>query len=600
MSLFFMGKPCALELEGDSLFLTEVAPLFNVHSKKLFVSDAEITKLYPGTIEAPKASIIANNQTVISVDSFLGDVIFKDFLINTDAPFKEVEISVDAPDGISITPRIVTSWYQSGSTTKKYKAGGVITYELLLSDDRTFLMNGSWIESENGGWIYNAPDVDITNTLLTVLTPINKRILFRIETSLDLVPGNYIAKILIKDVHNHSARPLAIPVKISVKPFKLIDDNLIQQKRILFTAFSINDHIQRSGSYVNTMRLPGDTAEKEQLLIKYFKDIKRHGFNGVTIRDWEGDSLERTLKILSNIGFKYVVLHATTPVNRKYKADPNPILGTGVRELFSKYNLQLYFYGHDEIGGNKLLDKQLRLNQMIHNIGGKSVNAVFWNDLARANIQIGSDTSKCFDMVAYSMGSNGHKKMFDSLPLKPRSSSCDRKGVDYLTYWHPHVENPVINRLFMGFWLWASGFDGIIPHGYYFPSHIEKILSKKDKQRGVSNATSPYNDWSYWLPGEVLRHHNSVYPSSSGPVGTLQWEGILSGYIDLKYVLSLEAKLENNNIDRAVRTRIMALLNEIRQEVLMLESPYLSDKESLEYLHKLEYWKKSIAGLLYE
>jgi hypothetical protein len=333
-------------------------------------------------------------------------------------------------------------------------------------------------------------------------------------------------------------------------------------------------------------------------LVAYLTDIKDHGFNGITIRDWDHVNLEKTLEITSKIGFKYVVLHATTPVSNKYKGKSNPIVSDYVKNIFDKYNTDLYYYGYDEVGGNRLLDKQLKLNQNLHAIAGKSVNAVFWDDLDNAVNNIKIDTSKCFDVIAHSMGSHGHIKMFESLPYKGREDYCSKQGVEYLTYWHPHVENPVINRIFSGFWLWASGFDGIIPHGYYFPSHIEKVLSKEDLKLGVSNATSPYDDWSFWLPGNPLRHHNSVYPSKSGPIGTLQWEGVLSGNVDLKYILTLESKLDDNNLDKSYRDKITTLLNEIRSDVLQIDSPYMSDKESIKYLKKLESWKKEISSLL--
>ena len=599
--LFFKtGILYAFNLAGDQVHVEEVLPLFNVHEKKAYVS-SEKKGINPEVIILPDNIKLEMVTDTLEVEGFIGDTVFKDLILKTDKKHLAVKLKIHNTNEseIKVIPRLVTNWYQSGFTTTQKKYSGELTYELLLSDDRSFIVDDKWIKSNNGGWEYVPPNIELSQMLNTSLNPDSyKRILLKVSLGRNVLPGKYAADLEVMTYQGENKISMMLPISINVLPVKLTTEDQDKYKLLLFTAFKLNNQIDRPGAYINTMRLHGTEKQREDLLVAYLTDIKDHGFNGITIRDWDSVNLEKTLKITSKIGFKYVVLHATTPISNKYKGMKNPIVSDFVKHIFDKYDTELYYYGYDEVGGNKLLDKQLKLNQDIHAVSGKSVNAVFWDDVNKAIGTIKKDISKCFDIVAHSMGSHGHSKMFNSLPYNKNEDYCSIQGTEYLTYWHPHVENPVVNRIFSGFWLWASGFDGVMPHGYYFPSHIEKVLSNEDLKRGVSNATSPYDDWSFWLPGNPLRHHNSVYPSKSGPIGTLQWEGVLSGNVDLKYILTLESKLDDNNLDKSYRDKITTLLNEIRSDVLQIDSPYMSDKESIKYLKKLESWKKEISSLL--
>ena len=552
-------------------------------------------------IPTPDGAIVDNATQTISVRSLAGDVIFKDLIIQSATDVGDVEISVDAVEDsdIEITPRLVTSWYQAGITTRKENQGGVLTYELLIADDRMDPGEGHWVQSERGGWIYHPPDIELSDMLFTRLasnTP--RRLLLRFEVPATVAAGVYPTKIFVRTSGTSNRVVGSIPIKIVVSPVSLTHSLDELYTLALYTAFKLNNSEERPGAYVNSMRLAGDQGQRLSVLQSYLYDIRRHGFNGITIHDWDRFNLGTTLDLANKLGIRNVILHATTPTNLKTQGDQFPIVNKAVIDQFVSRDMVPQFYGYDEIGGNRRLLDQLSLNREIHRMGGRSVNAVFWDDLPKAQTSIGSDVSSCFDVVAHSLGSHGNVSMLKSLPFIKTVPACPNANTRHLVYWHPHVENPTINRLFMGFWLWASGFDGVIPHGYYFPSHIEKILTPEDRRRGISNASSPYDDWAYWLPGEPLRHHNAVYPSQSGPVGTLQWEGVLDGHTDLKYVVTLEELLERQAIGPAARTHIRSLLDDIQADVLQIRSPYLDDDRSLRYLRKLEYWRSSIVELL--
>lgn len=598
--LSYSGLLSAFEFAGENVLVEEVLPLFNVHEKKMYIS-TEDKVINPAPITIPGDAKLGPVDKFLNIEGFMGETLFKDILVKTKQRKLDVNIKVRDINinGIKITPRIVTNWYQAGVSTTLKKRGGYLTYELLLSDDSDVEIKDRWVKSKNGGWIYEPPDIKLSDELTTSIGPnTHKRILLKVSLDDDVQPGLYKTDLEVTSYRDKEKFSLTIPISINVKPVKLSDSVQEKYKLLTYTAFKLNDKTERNRAYVNAMRLPGSNDEKESVLQAYYDDIASHGYNGITIRDWSERYLDKTLDLAKNAGLGHVVLHATTPINRNKKSNGAGIVSSITKRIYDKHNIELYLYGYDEPGGNKSLRQQLKLNKKIHHIGGKSVNAIFWDDMDSV-VESTSENSECFDIIAYSMGSHGNKKMFNSLPYNNRDDFCTKTDTEFLTYWHPQVENPVMNRIFSGFWLWASGFDGVIPHGYYFPSHIEKFLSKQDLSVGVSNVTSPYDDWSRWMPGKLqFRHHNSVYPSKAGPIGTLQWEGVLSGVMDLKYILTLEEKLDDPNIDKDYKAKITVLLDKIRNDVLQITSPYMGDKQSLVHLKKLEIWKKEISSLL--
>jgi hypothetical protein len=92
------------------------------------------------------------------------------------------------------------------------------------------------------------------------------------------------------------------------------------------------------------------------------------------------------------------------------------------------------------------------------------------------------------------------------------------------------VENSEIYRTNYGFTLWNNGYDGAMDFAY---------------QSGFGQ--SIWNDYDDpgWVEGSVTYHyrdHVFAYPTSSGVIDTLQWEGWREGVDDTRYVASLIKK----------------------------------------------------------
>jgi hypothetical protein len=161
--LFKTGILYAFNLAGDQVYVEEVLPLFNVHEKKAYVS-SEQKGINPEVINLPDNIKLEVVNDTLEVEGFIGDTVFKDLMLKTDKKHLDVEIKIHNANKsiIKIVPKLVSIWYQSGLTTTQKKHSGALTYELLLSDDRSFFVDDKWIKSNNGGWEYVPPNIELS------------------------------------------------------------------------------------------------------------------------------------------------------------------------------------------------------------------------------------------------------------------------------------------------------------------------------------------------------------------------------------------------------------------------------------------------------
>jgi hypothetical protein len=139
--------------------------------------------------------------------------------------------------------------------------------------------------------------------------------------------------------------------------------------------------------------------------------------------------------------------------------------------------------------------------------------------------------------------------------------------------WEAMQEDPSINRLFCGFYLWKSRMHGVLLKTY----------------QSVTAGDDPFNDSA----GVSLRQRMVTYPSKQGPIPTIQWEAAREGIDDLRYVTFLEqlmAGVRNvrrpglpEAVDNAERT-----LNHLRDTIqsdyrLTLQALRLRDYQKLRW-----------------
>jgi len=102
------------------------------------------------------------------------------------------------------------------------------------------------------------------------------------------------------------------------------------------------------------------------------------------------------------------------------------------------------------------------------------------------------------------------------------------------------VENPEIYRRNFGCKLWKMGFDGAMDYAYQ-KQYIDF-----------------WNDFDNHPKAPHLREEAFTYPTSSGIIGTIQWEGYREAITDVRYISTLEnikekLKKENYNVNELER-----------------------------------------------
>ena len=167
------------------------------------------------------------------------------------------------------------------------------------------------------------------------------------------------------------------------------------------------------------------------------------------------------------------------------------------------------FMGLDEADGQSLTG-QIPLYQKIHAKGGRSWAAVYsdyydtlgaYGDLIDfPNMYLG-DAIVDYSSVLADVHNDNHRMW---------------------TYFHPQsgVELPYLYRHNYGLWMWAAGFDGACDFSYMW--------------------TFGSSLWDDFDDVNGSRELNFVYPTSTGVVDTIEWEGFREGVDDVRYVSTLE------------------------------------------------------------
>jgi hypothetical protein len=187
----------------------------------------------------------------------------------------------------------------------------------------------------------------------------------------------------------------------------------------------------------------------------------------------------------------------------------------------------LFVYGVDEARGDKLV-QQRRLWKVVHSTGAK----VFVAGYSGAHRLVGD----LLDTLVHAYQ-----------PSLDESRLWHANGKEIFSYANPQTgpENPYLFRFNYGLLLWANAYDGAMPYAY---QHC---------------FGSCWNDVDH----PVYRDHNLTYPTESGVIDTLAWEGLREGIDDVRYLHTLEALLVGTQSDNSVVHRAQAYLVELQREI---------------------------------
>lgn len=598
ISLFLINS---FSYAKSTLFFYEIDPFYNFSIKfnkqdypdKKYILNP--VKLSLGNYQEFKA---IDFKKGISIEALKGEKIYKSFIINNVS--KDTYISMDlrlvADSGTlsrsDFDLNLIPTWFQAGRSTLKSKHHKFLTHELLLKSDYNYSFKDEW-KNIRGKWVYFPPVVDgvnnstNSNSIKSYIPEADlRRVLIEFNVPENIVAGDYVVYLDVIDQVS-KAKIYQLPVSIHIYDKSIDKTSKDKYDIFIFTYLSLDPEVGRKNSYINGQNYFGAFDKQKNIYTAHVKDISDHGFNALLALDWRPAYLNEALKIIKSTDLKKLGIYATVPVGKN-----NNVLTKETVEVFKENGFEPLFYGYDEPGCNTKLNNQIELNKEIHMYGAASINACFWDDKSIA-LNKGSlaDRSQ-FDYLAFSMGSHGNDEFLDSLPVKQPV-----KGLKQLAYWHPHVENPIRNKLYMGYWLWASGLDGVIPHGYYFLPHISKFMSNKNKLNSNFYPLSPYNDSGMWgKPEGIYRQHSTVYPSENGIISTLQWEGVADGVTDLILISQLENLLitRDDSFDAKYMREVNILLSEIKEQALINGSADLSAEDTARYLGLMNVWKSKI------
>jgi hypothetical protein len=347
-------------------------------------------------------------------------------------------------------------------------------------------------------------------------------------------PGDYEGTITLLA---EGKAPFEIPLTLTVLPFALEETADLRVFHMFYFKFSLDPH--------------SDQTVDEAHLRTYLEDLRQHGVTGVSLTDG-GDSYGRVLEILRDMGgFDIAVVNIDIDLR-----DPDEDAIREFLALMDAGGWERFLYGIDEPNASADFIAHVKRSTAIKLAGGKVATAI---QFAKARCLREASCTECQSppMDANHVDCTGQALDFPnyhitSLTLTANEEidishaqddplmryiedvradpSSKNPGILESYYWQPWVQIPNMNRLMAGFFLALSGLDGCWPWGYInYGSLGRDAFSETD------------NDFD-----KYMRDAMTAYPSSDGPIPTTQWEAFREGVDDIRYLETLEERLDLN------------------------------------------------------
>ncbi|MBI3921530.1 MAG: hypothetical protein HY318_08950 [Armatimonadetes bacterium] len=364
--------------------------------------------------------------------------------------------------------KVLKYWWQGGTAVEK-GPNLVLVPELLVKDDRVS-MRGL------------APDVPVrVDPLTDIPAGSSKQFWITISVPAEAEPGDYQSTLTFLPPGQPVSR---LTLRLRVLPFALP-----QPRQRLLMEYR---HRLELGSGINTV-----TESRFQMELR---DIADHGFHAATVFD-SGSSRDQALTLQQKVG-----MTGPIPVveGSREPRDLRPLLKRQKRVK----GAPLLFYVPEPVKTPAELEGGRGRLSAIRAAGGTTV--------AVTSPGRTSELHDVLDVPCFDVTDPGFVEY-----VRDRLANSAGSAVDTHCYtWEAMQENPSVNRLFCGYYLWKTGVFGGLARTY------QEVLSGDD----------PYNDNS----GVRLRHRMVTYPSRQGPVTTIQWEAAREGIDDLRYLTQLE------------------------------------------------------------
>lgn len=526
------------------------------------ISPLSGNKILPHTNPLP-----GERTTTIVMQACPGEYEPASFVIRPEtADMQDVTLTVD--DLVSgstviassnVDMKLVKVWYQAGGAgeTHRIKRGTppVMVQELLVNDDglvvvdtlakKNFLkvtvkgnrqlVDISDAQAQKGQVIKSVNEFDVRDA--ASLQPISRiernkaqQYWLTVKVPDNAVPGDYVGNI---HIWASSSAIGHVVLKLTVLPFKLKDPAL---------TYSLYYHGQLvSGEGTISSKFKSEAQLKAEL-----QDMFDHGVKNPTVYQEPGNRelLAKVLSIRRQIGMDgqplfYLGIKTEDVYNQNAKAKYVEA-AKSLMTLASENGVSgLFVYGIDE-AEESLLEKQKGIWTALRKEGVKVFVAGWrpghWN-LVNEFLDVYVDGQLPNRAVAESFRAHGNKVFAYNTP-------------------QVGIENPLVYRRNYGLRLWQAGYDGAMDYAY---------------QHGFGFI---WNDFDH----DEFRDHNFTYPTSTGVISTIAWEGFREGVDDVRYINVLEALVDKGKLSDDLKRRDMA--NDASRFLSLLKD-YTGDLDSM-------------------
>ncbi|MDP6357248.1 MAG: hypothetical protein QF473_19185 [Planctomycetota bacterium] len=448
-----------------------------------------------------------------------GTAVPMSFVLFSERALNDLEVSVTGPltgakgqiarDALDL--RMVKVWRQrvagilhEGDLTRRP------TPELLVTDDR--------MDS-----LPRMPRRDVLTTSMPAGTSRQFWLTARINE--DVPAGDYRGEILIKTSEGRERR---LPIRIQVQPFVLRRP----QNRI----FALDLPLRPAGKKkVGPRRVPA------ALYKKYLEDIREHGINVVGFPA-AGDSAEETLELQRAAGLLAGPLLVLNPPGPDENASPEQseehwkALAGRWKKRAAEAGALGPLFGFTNWGG-----PSKQACRLLAQLGHRTLAFLNWKEAESHDglVQV--------PVIEHSRRGRG-------VFLEARDLCREQKGSPLYT-WPAWAENPKLNRLLAGFYLWSARFDGFVARTY----------------QDVEGDAFDFTDGK-------ARDRCLAWPSEDGPIPTLQWEALREGIMDYCYVHTLALQMDaaekaggaKAGVAQQIRIKLSSLLEKYSHEATYL------------------------------
>jgi len=438
----------------------------------------------------------------------------------------------------AINAFIVKVWYQNGYDING-RSGKWLTQELLIKNDdllkidETAKTNSIQVTKTDGTKYYinisgsttsipTSVKIKDSDVLLPFSLPAyrSKQLWFTLAVPSNTPAGIYTGSVTLSA--DGLGTVATIPVQIEVLPFKL-DKSKISYG--LYYHGYIDD--------ANYSKTPFTSFVKSSNQYKIeMQDLKDHGvLYPTTFQSYYG--IGKDLTIRNQVGLPKDKLFVTTfetgtPQSSSALSSLKSTV-TNWKNKIAQYGYSnLHVYGIDEATGTTLLNERAGW-QAVHEAGAKVFASGYYQH---------------YDAV----GDLLDVAIIQPTPRKEQADLYHSVGHQIYNYSNPMVgiEDPEIYRKNYGFLLWTNNYDGVM--NYAYQRNFGHIWNDFDPE-----ATQPH----------PYRDHNFTYPITDGIISTIEWEGFREGVDDIRYLSTLQNKIDSLKALGKDVSSVQAFINSI-------------------------------------